>query len=237
MFRNELRRIAPGFYGGTARHWGRFGRETFLTPDPFRFFQRQPPLFFDLRPLRRPQVFSLGRVRHDILVLKFGSSVLKSREDPPAVVHEIYRWYRDGWRVVAVVSAIGEATEQLLKDARQVSADPEPLTSAALLATGERQSAALLAMALDRVDVPARLVDPRAIGLTAAGSALDSKPVDVDGVVLATLLNAFRAHRAWVLRLQRERTTASLRAWRFGPLGRVSGLCLEGESLLTRERR
>jgi hypothetical protein len=40
-----------------------------------------------------------------IVVLKFGSSVLKCRADLPAAVHEIYRWYREGTRVIAVVSA------------------------------------------------------------------------------------------------------------------------------------
>lgn len=47
-----------------------------------------------------------------IVVLKFGSSVLRSHADLPSVVHEIYRWYRDGAIVIAVVSAIGGATEQ-----------------------------------------------------------------------------------------------------------------------------
>jgi aspartokinase len=66
-------------------------------------------LYFDLRLPRRPQVlFFAGRVRDDIRVLKFGSSVLKSRDDLPTAVHEIYRWYREGWSVVAVVSAIGD---------------------------------------------------------------------------------------------------------------------------------
>jgi homoserine dehydrogenase len=130
-------------------------------------------------------------VRHNIIVLKFGSSVLRSCADIPAVVHEIYRWYRDGWRVVAVVSAIGDTTEELLTRARQLNADPEPKATAELLATGERQSSALLAIALDRVGVPSRHVDPRAIRLTAAGPALDSEPLDADRTALETLLNEF----------------------------------------------
>ncbi|MDB6084044.1 MAG: Aspartate kinase homoserine dehydrogenase [Gammaproteobacteria bacterium] len=43
-----------------------------------------------------------------IVVLKFGSYVLRLVADLPAAVHEIYRWYRDGARILAVVSAIGE---------------------------------------------------------------------------------------------------------------------------------
>jgi len=50
-------------------------------------------------------------VRDSIVVLKFGSSVLRTHGDLPAAVHEIYRWYREGHRVIAVVSAIGDATD------------------------------------------------------------------------------------------------------------------------------
>jgi homoserine dehydrogenase len=44
----------------------------------------------------------------DIIVLKFGHSVLRSPSDAPAAVHEIYRWHRAGWRVVALAEAGGE---------------------------------------------------------------------------------------------------------------------------------
>ena len=52
--------------------------------------------------------------RYPITVLKFGSSVLRKEEDLAHAVHEIYRWVRQGQRVVAVVSAIGSSTNQLL---------------------------------------------------------------------------------------------------------------------------
>jgi aspartokinase len=73
-----------------------------------------------------------------IIVLKFGSSVLKCLADLPAAVHEIYRWYREGTRVIAVVSAIGDTTEQLIRKSRELSETPEPWATAELLATGER---------------------------------------------------------------------------------------------------
>ena len=115
-------------------------------------------------------------MQQNIVVLKFGSSVLRSAADLPAAVHEIYRWYRDGARILAVVSAIGDTTEQLLAQARELSPIPDPSAAAQLLATGERTSAALLGVALDRAGVPARVVDPREIGLMVSGSPLDSEP-------------------------------------------------------------
>jgi homoserine dehydrogenase len=119
-------------------------------------------------------------VSGEIVVLKFGSSVLRSADDLPTAVHEIYRWYRMGRRVLAVVSAIGDTTERLLAVARATAAEPEAHATAELLATGERQSAALLGIALDRGGVPARILDPREIQLTAFGSIDNSEPVAVD---------------------------------------------------------
>src|ERR1700722_4608644 len=116
----------------------------------------------------------------EVVVLKFGSSVLGSRADLLNAVHEIYRWYRDGSGVIVVVSAIGKATETLLEQSREFSESPEPFATAELLATGERTSAALLGIALDRAGVPARVVNPREIGFEVAGSPLDSEPVRID---------------------------------------------------------
>jgi homoserine dehydrogenase len=130
-------------------------------------------------------------VRDSIVVLKFGSSVLRAREDLPSAVHEIYRWYRDGHRVIAVVSAIGDATDLLLASARDLASSPEPYALAELLATGERAAAALLGVALDRVGVRARVVDPRTIGLLALGTVLDSEPVGVNREQLKSLLTEF----------------------------------------------
>jgi homoserine dehydrogenase len=115
-----------------------------------------------------------------IVVLKFGSSVLRTRADLPGVVHEIYRWYRDGARVIAVVSAIGDTTEQLIRQSRELAATPEPWATAELLATGERTSAALLGISLDRAGIPARVVNPREIGLEVSGEPLDGEPVAIN---------------------------------------------------------
>ena len=119
-------------------------------------------------------------MKHRTIVLKFGSSVLRSAADLPAAVHEIYRWYREGWRVVAVVSALDATTDRLLYEARTLTPNPEPQALAELLATGERRSAALLGIALDRAGIPARVADPREAGFTTAGTALDATPVELD---------------------------------------------------------
>lgn len=126
---------------------------------------------------------------NDIIVLKFGSSVLRNPLDLPTAVHEVYRWYRAGWRVVVVASAIGEATERLLSEARQLVDEPQPHATAELLATGERRSAALLGIALDRAGIPSRVVDPREIRLSASGTVLDSEPSGLDAERFSSLLD------------------------------------------------
>jgi homoserine dehydrogenase len=127
-------------------------------------------------------------LRKNIIVLKFGSSVLRTVGDLPNAVHEIYRWYRAGERVIAVVSAIGLTTDELLCEARGLSATPEPFATAELLATGERASAALLGMLLDRSGIPARVLNPREIELIAAGSPLDSELVSLNVARVEALL-------------------------------------------------
>lgn len=127
-------------------------------------------------------------MQDEIIVLKFGSSVLRTQAELPNAVHEIYRWYRRRARVIAVVSAIGDTTDRLLAEARQLAAQPESYATAELLAIGERASAALLGVALDRSGVVARVLNPREIGLTVSGSPLDSELTEVNLARLQGLL-------------------------------------------------
>ena len=115
-----------------------------------------------------------------ILVLKFGSSVLRSEEDLPVAVAEIERFRREGRPIVAVVSAIGNTTDALLATARRISVDPEPYALALMVATGEDVAAAFLTMALGRAAMPVALMEPVAIGLRVEGRPLDSDPAALD---------------------------------------------------------
>lgn len=120
----------------------------------------------------------------NIVVLKFGSSVLRSEADFASAVHEIYRYWRKGVCVVAVVSAIGNTTDELLRQAHRTSAEPETAALATLLATGEAASSALLSLSLTRVGIPARLFDAAQIGLRTAGGHLEAEPISIDAVRL-----------------------------------------------------
>ena len=123
-----------------------------------------------------------------IVVLKFGSSVLRNESDLPTIVHEIYRWWREGHQVVVVVSAFGETTNELTRRAHTVCEQPAEHLVAALLATGESASSALLGLALNRAGIPACVLTAEQAGLATVGPTLDANLVSVDGSgVLRTL--------------------------------------------------
>jgi len=120
----------------------------------------------------------------EIVVLKFGSSILRSESDLTTLVHEVYRQLRQGLRVIAVVSALKGATDELLGSLSCLSGDPEgELDSCALaeyLGLGEQRSVALALLALRQAGVSASSLDADGMGLITSGPALDGTPVALD---------------------------------------------------------
>lgn len=124
----------------------------------------------------------------NLIVLKFGGSVLKDTRSLRRAVHEIHRWRRESFQVVAVVSALAGTTERLLDCCERLTAGASTRATASVLAGGERHSAALLGLLLDRAGVPARVMAPEAIDLIAEGPALDADPISLDeGPILHAL--------------------------------------------------
>jgi len=123
-----------------------------------------------------------------IIVLKFGSSVLRDESDLPTAVHEIYRWWREGFQVVAVVSAFGNTTNELSRRAYSVCDQPTDALVARLLATGEAASSALLGLALSRAGIPATVLDAEQAGLATDGPTLDAHLVSFNSAALPAAL-------------------------------------------------
>jgi aspartate kinase len=104
-----------------------------------------------------------------IVIQKYGGSSVATAEHIRAVAERVSRARESGLELVVVVSAMGETTDRLLALAGEVSKDPSPREIDQLLATGEEQSVALLAMALHDRDVSAiSLTGPQA-GMTVTG--------------------------------------------------------------------
>ena len=114
------------------------------------------------------------------VVLKFGSSALRSAADLPKAVTEIMRWRRDGSPVLAVVSAIGDETDALAADAVSFRAASDSVNHARLMSLGEARAAALLALACEQAGVDARVLDAAALNWRATGARDDAAPTSVD---------------------------------------------------------
>jgi len=81
------------------------------------------------------------------IVQKYGGSSVADAASIKRVARRIARARQEGNDVVVVISAMGDATDELMDLALEVSPQPQPRELDMLLTTGERQSAALLAMA------------------------------------------------------------------------------------------
>jgi aspartate kinase len=86
------------------------------------------------------------------LVLKFGGTSVADPEKIRRVAARLVAAKRAGGRVVGVVSAMGQHTDELVALAREVSPRPEPRELDMLISVGERVSCALVAMAISDLD-------------------------------------------------------------------------------------
>jgi aspartate kinase len=91
-----------------------------------------------------------------ILVQKFGGTSVGTVERIQNVAQRVKRAREAGNDVVVVASAMSGETNRLLALGGQLTRDPDPRELDALVATGEQVSVALLAIALNAIDVPAR---------------------------------------------------------------------------------
>ena len=89
------------------------------------------------------------------IVAKFGGSSVADAASIKRVAARIVAAKQAGNEVVVVISAMGDTTDELMDLALQVSPQPQPRELDMLLTTGERQSAALLAMAMNDLGVEA----------------------------------------------------------------------------------
>ena len=83
-----------------------------------------------------------------LIVQKYGGSSLADADKIRNVAQRIARAKDAGSRVVAVVSAMGDTTDELIELAGRVADDPDRRELDVLLSTGELRSCALVAMSL-----------------------------------------------------------------------------------------
>src|SRR6266511_3930924 len=96
-----------------------------------------------------PEVSADERAPHaGTVVMKFGGTSVSGPERLKAVARRLVEAHETGNRVVGVLSAMGDTTDELVDLAQQVSARPDPRELDMLISVGERISCALAAMAI-----------------------------------------------------------------------------------------
>jgi aspartate kinase len=91
-----------------------------------------------------------------VVVQKYGGSSVADVERMQRVARRIAETHRAGNRVLAVVSAMGDTTDELVGMATAVNPRPPQRELDILLTSGERIAMSLLAMAVEALGIPAR---------------------------------------------------------------------------------
>jgi aspartate kinase len=113
-----------------------------------------------------------------LVVQKYGGSSVATAERIKAVAYRIARCKAEGNDVVAVVSAMGDTTDDLIALAHKVTDHPDDREMDALLSTGEIISSSLMAMALHALGLDA-------VSLTGAQAGLRTDSVHFRARILA----------------------------------------------------
>ncbi len=113
------------------------------------------------------------------VVQKFGGSSVADAESIKRVAKRIVATKRAGNEVTVVVSAMGDTTDELLDLAMAVSPKPRSRELDMLLSSGERQSAALLAMAINDLGENARSFTGSQAGVITTAKHGDARIIDI----------------------------------------------------------
>ncbi len=116
-----------------------------------------------------------------LVVQKFGGTSVSDADRIRAVADHVVRTRRNGHQVVAVVSAMGKTTDDLLRLAGDVSHVQPPRELDMLLTAGERVSMALLVMALADQGVDAVSFTGSQAGIITDNTHTKAKIIEVRG--------------------------------------------------------
>ena len=125
----------------------------------------------------------------NIIVQKFGGTSVGS-EERIAAVAKIVKEASKNNPIVVIVSAMSGETNRLINLAKSFGDNPNKREFDALVSTGEKVSAALLAMALQQIDIPAKSYSASQISMRTTDSFSKARILDVDGKKIKETLDA-----------------------------------------------
>jgi len=125
----------------------------------------------------------------NIIVQKFGGTSVGSEERIASVAKIVQKASLDN-SIVVVVSAMSGETNRLISLAKSFGDNPSRREFDALISTGEKVSAALLAMALQQIGVPAKSFSASQISMKTTSTYSKARILDVDGKKIQETLDA-----------------------------------------------
>ena len=130
-----------------------------------------------------------------LIVQKYGGTSVGSIDRIRNVASRIKAERDKGNQVVAVISAMGGVTDKLIALAKELSDDPTEREMDVLLSSGEQQSIALLAIALNEMGIDAVSATGRQAGIVTSGSHTRGRIERIE----STLVNRFLSENRTVI--------------------------------------
>ena len=124
-----------------------------------------------------------------LIVQKFGGSSVADAAKMMEVAKRIAKNRKSGNQIVVVVSAPGDTTDNLIDMAHQITDEPDEREMDVLLATGEQQSIALLAIALKSLGCEAISFTGPQVGIVTDSAYGKARIVKVGDSTLRKALN------------------------------------------------
>ena len=115
-----------------------------------------------------------------LLVQKYGGTSLGNLKRLQSIAKRIKSYYSQGESLVVILSAIGHSTDELLQMAQILGSKPSGRAMDMLLSTGEQVSIALMAMALEAIEVPAVSLTGMQAGIRISGEHGEARIVKID---------------------------------------------------------
>lgn len=114
-----------------------------------------------------------------LIVQKYGGTSVANPERIKNVAKRVVKYKKKGYDLVIVVSALGDTTDELIDLAYKVTNDPSEREMDMLISTGEQVSCALLAMAIQRLKVPAISFTGAQVGIITDTSHTKARILDI----------------------------------------------------------
>lgn len=116
----------------------------------------------------------------NIMVQKYGGTSVADPERIRNVAERVVKYRRKGYRMVVVVSALGDTTDELLELAHKINDTPSERETDMLISTGEQISVALLAMAIHKLGYEAISFTGAQVGIITDSTHTKAKIIKIN---------------------------------------------------------